>query len=126
MVQEAEKYAEDDTKKREVIDTKNQADSMIYQARKQLSEFSDKLGQDLKDQAEKKASDLEAAIKTWDIEKIKASMKSLQEELMKMGTAMYDQQAADQGKARSSNETQTNNNKSEEEEVIDADFTHKK
>merc|ERR1712139_632832 len=49
MVEEAQKYAEEDTKKRDEIDTKNQADSLIYQARKQLSEFADKLQQDIKD-----------------------------------------------------------------------------
>merc|ERR1711869_37858 len=43
MVQDAEKYAEDDTKKREAVDTKNQAESMVYQTRKQLSDFGDKL-----------------------------------------------------------------------------------
>merc|ERR1712118_339445 len=51
MVEDAQKYAEDDAKKREAIDTKNQADSMVYQTRKQLSEFSEKLGQDLKEHA---------------------------------------------------------------------------
>merc|ERR1711985_27579 len=43
MVQEAEKFAEDDAKKREAIDIKNKADSMVYQTRKQLSEFDEKL-----------------------------------------------------------------------------------
>merc|ERR1711985_84832 len=43
MVQEAEKFAEDDAKKRELVDIKNQADSLVYQARKQVSESADKL-----------------------------------------------------------------------------------
>merc|ERR1712224_571720 len=92
MVQEAQKYAEDDAKNRDEVDTKNQADSMVYQARKQLSEYADKLQEDIKHQVEQKTKALEEAIKTSDVKEIKASMESLQQDLLKMGTAMYDQQ----------------------------------
>merc|ERR1719316_2650077 len=72
MILEAEKYAEDDTKKRELVDTKNQADTIIYQARKQLSESAEKLGQDLKYPVEKAITDLEEAVNAEDVVKMKA------------------------------------------------------
>merc|ERR1712146_197390 len=49
MVKEAEKFAEEDKKKREAIDTKNQGDSLVYQTRKQLVEFNEKIPIDLKE-----------------------------------------------------------------------------
>merc|ERR1712139_394575 len=67
MVVEAESYAEEDQKKREAIDTKNQADSLVYQARKQLSEFADKLQEESKTEVENKISAVEEAIKTDDV-----------------------------------------------------------
>merc|ERR1719316_1062224 len=64
MLVEAEKCAEEDQKQREAIDIKNQADSMIYQTRKQLTEFDNKLSSDLKDKIEIKMKELETSIKT--------------------------------------------------------------
>merc|ERR1739847_255610 len=77
MVLEAEKFAEEDSKKREEIDTKNQAESMVYQTRKQLTEFGDKISNETKEKVENKLKDLDAAIKTDDVSNIKASMDSL-------------------------------------------------
>jgi molecular chaperone DnaK (HSP70) len=126
MLDEAEKYAEDDTKKREAVDVKNQADSIVYQARKQLSESADKLRQDLKEQVLKQTEELEEAIKTDDVTKIKASTESLQKKLMEIGAAMYSQQDAGSDDSQKTNESSDDENKGEEEEVIDADFSYKK
>merc|ERR1711904_35615 len=95
MVQEAESFAEVDKKKRELVDIKNQADSLNYQARKQLSECGDKLPEELKFEVEKKRKELEEDVNTDDISKIQASMDSLQQEVMKMGQAMYSQPGGD-------------------------------
>merc|ERR1712193_313405 len=67
MVQEAESYAEVDKKKRELVDSKNQADSMIYQARKQLSEYHDKLSENTRLEVEKAITELEETAKTDDV-----------------------------------------------------------
>merc|ERR1711881_186039 len=69
MVKEAEKFAEEDKKKREAIDTKNQGDSLVYQTRKQLTEFGEKLPSDLKERVENRIKDLEVAINTDDVTK---------------------------------------------------------
>merc|ERR1711862_35347 len=89
MVEEAEKFAEEDKKKRTEIETKNQADSISYQARKQLSEFGDKLPQEIKEKVEDKLKSLDHAIATNDTANIKTSMDALQQEVMNMGQAMY-------------------------------------
>merc|ERR1712146_592300 len=73
MVNEAERFAEEDSKKREAVDTKNQADSMIYQTRKQLSEFNEKLSTDLKEKIETKLQNLEMAVRADEVTKIKDS-----------------------------------------------------
>jgi molecular chaperone DnaK (HSP70) len=126
MVNEAEKYAEDDTKKREIIDTKNQADSVVYQSRKQLSELAAKLQRDVQDQVEKKIVALEEAIKTDDVKTINTSMDELKQEVMKMGAAMYEPQETDSGETQATKDTQDYREKGEGEGVIDADFTYKK
>merc|ERR1719453_3049141 len=115
MVQEAETFAEEDLKKREYVDTKNQADSMVYQARKQISELGDKIPVDLKDQVEKKIKDLENAIKADQTSEIKVSMENLQQEVMKIGQVMYDKKASPQEKTESA----------EDSSVIDAKFSDK-
>lgn len=93
-MQEAERFAAEDKAKREAVDTKNQADSMVYQTRKQLTEFKDKLPADVSSKVEAKVKDLEEAIKTDDTGKIKAAMDTLQQEVMAMGQAMYSQAGA--------------------------------
>lgn len=89
MVNEAEKFADEDKGKREAIETKNQADSAVYQTRKQLEEFGDKVPADVKTSVEGKITELEEAIKSDDVEAMKAKMEELQQEAMKVGQAMY-------------------------------------
>merc|ERR1712178_163747 len=120
MVQEAEKYAEEDKLKREEIDVKNQSDSMVYQTSKQLSEFGDKLVKDPQDEVTKKGNDLEEAIKSGEITKMKTSMESLQQEVRKRGQAMYNQQDAG-----SSTQQKTNNPSTEQKPQTNNDFTDK-
>jgi len=118
MVQEAEKFAEEDQKQREAIDIKNQADSMIYQTRKQLSEFDDKLSSDLKDKIDIKVKELEALIKTENVTEIKASMDQLQQEVMNMGKVLYDKKTQ-----TTSPGPEPKSETKGQDEVIDAKFT---
>lgn len=69
---------------------------------------------------------MEEAIKTDDVTKIKASMDSLQKQLMEMASTLYSTQEADPEKSQEAKETSSDGNKGEEDEVIDADFTYKK
>merc|ERR1712190_242303 len=80
MVRESEQYAEEDKIKRQAIDTKNQADSLVYQTRKQLTEFNDKIPTDLKERITEKIEKLEEAIKSDNTANIKTAIDSLQTE----------------------------------------------
>ena len=95
MVNNAEKFADEDKEKREAIETKNTADQTVYQTRKQLTEFGEKLPADVKDKVEAKVNALEEAIKTDDTAKIKSAMDEVQQEAMQMGQAMYGQGGAE-------------------------------
>merc|ERR1712159_97438 len=75
MVSEAEKFSEEDKKKREDVDVRNNADSMAYQTEKQLTELGDKVPEDVKEKVNQKLTELKSAVEGGDI----AQMKEAQE-----------------------------------------------
>ena len=99
MMKDAEANADADKEKRDAIDTKNSADSMLYQTKKQLTELSDKIPEDVKSKVEAKLGELEEAINSDNTEKMKAAQEALQQEVMAMGQSMYQQPGADAGAA---------------------------
>lgn len=94
MVREAEKFAQEDKEKREAVDVKNQADSMIYQTEKQLKELGEKVPPAVKDKVEEKLKDLKDVNAGTDTEAIKAAMSTLQQEVMQLGQSLYSQPGA--------------------------------
>ncbi|KAL6755372.1 heat shock protein 70B [Haematococcus lacustris] len=94
MVKEAEKFAGEDKKRREAVDTKNQAESLVYQTEKQLKEFDEKLPADVKASIEGKLKDVRNAVASEDAGRMKSSMDALQQEVIKMGQAVYGQPGA--------------------------------
>ena len=99
MVQEAEANANADKERREKIDRKNQADSLVYQAEKQLTELGDKVPADDKTKAEGLIKDLKEAVAAEDDEKIQTVMPELQQVLYTIGSNMYQQAGAEAGAA---------------------------
>ncbi len=97
MVKEAESHAEQDKERREAIDRKNQADSLVYQAEKQLKELGDKVPEADKTKAEGLIKDLKDALAAEDDEKIKTLMPELQQVLYTIGSSVYQQAGADAG-----------------------------
>ena len=93
MVQEAEANAEEDKKKKEQIEARNQADSLIYSTEKSLGEFGDKIDASEKTSIEQAVSDLKGVLDSDDVEDIKAKTDALAQASMKLGEAMYKQQA---------------------------------
>ena len=91
MVQEAESNAATDKERREAIDRKNQADSLVYQAEKQLTELGDKVPAGDKEKAEGQIKDLKDAIASEDDEKIKTLLPELQQTLYSIGSSVYQQ-----------------------------------
>ena len=122
MVKEAEANAESDKKKRENIDAKNQADSMIHSAEKNLNEFGDKVSDQEKNAIENDIKNLKDAIASDDSEKIKSGLEALTQSSMKLGEAMYKSQQQDA--SQPGGQEQANGDKTSEknEKVVDAEF----
>ncbi|BAZ44089.1 chaperone protein DnaK [Chondrocystis sp. NIES-4102] len=93
MVKEAESNAAADKERREAIDRKNQADSLVYQAEKQLTELGDKVSADDKTKAEGLIKDLKEAVASENDEKIKTLLPELQQTLYTIGSNIYQQSA---------------------------------
>ena len=97
MVDEAELHAEEDGKKRKLIDARNHADSLIYSTEKSMTEHADKLEADLKSQIETAIADLKATLDKEDAEGISAKTQSLMEVSMKLGEAVYKESGGQEG-----------------------------
>jgi chaperone protein DnaK len=124
MVNDAEKNAAEDGKKREEVDTRNQADSMVYQTEKQLTELGDKVPAEMKTKVEGKLTELKDAIASGSVDGMKAAQDSLQQEVMAMGQSMYSQGGgAEGGEAPGAEGEGGAAPESNDDDVVDADFT---
>ncbi len=116
-VKEAEQFAEEDKKRKEEIETKNQADSMVYQTEKMIKDLDGKIGDAEKAEAEAKKEDLKKAIEGGNLEDIKAKMSALETSLHAMSEKLYQQaQAAQQAQGGAQQQAPADDG------VVDADF----
>jgi molecular chaperone DnaK len=99
MVKDAEAHAEEDKKEREKVDTRNQADSLIFQTEKTLSEVGDKVPAAEKEKITAALNDLKEKVKGGDTAAIKASMDALMKSSHKMAEELYKQAQGAQGQA---------------------------
>lgn len=97
MVKEAEAHAAEDAKRKEEVEARNQADSLIYQAEKTVRDFGDKADKNLVDKVNKAVADLKETLKGDNIETIKNKSEELTKPLYELTTAMYEQTAQAQG-----------------------------
>jgi molecular chaperone DnaK len=129
MVKDAEKNAEADRERREKIEVKNQADTLVYQAKKQVAEFGDKVSADDKSKVEGLISSLEEAIAADNTEQMKTLTGELQQSLYAIGTSMY-QQAGAGGAAPGGDDfsggAAPEGGSSGDDDVIDAEFSESK
>jgi molecular chaperone DnaK len=89
MVKDAESHADEDRVKKQAVETKNQAENLVYSTRKSLKEIGDKVDGATRKSIEDAANDLEEAIKGDDVEAIQAKMNTLQEAAYKLSEAAY-------------------------------------
>jgi molecular chaperone DnaK len=102
MTKEAEAHAEEDKKKKEEIEVRNQADTLVYTAERSLKDAEGKVSDDIKKEVTEKLEELKGIKETGSVEDVKAKADSLGESLQKIGAEMYKQQEeADKGKASS-------------------------
>ena len=125
MVNEAERNADADRERREKIDLKNQADSLAYQAEKQIADLGDKVPADDKTKVETLVKDLRDAVAQEDYDKIKSLTNDLQQSLYTIGSSIY-QSAGAEGAPEGEAEAGTTSSSGGEDDVIDADFTETK
>ncbi|KAL7205760.1 hypothetical protein ACSBR2_018647 [Camellia fascicularis] len=127
MVKEAEKFAKEDKEKRDAIDTKNQADSVVYQTEKQLKELGDKVPAPVKEKVEAKLGELKDAISGGSTQTMKDAMAALNQEVMQLGQSLYNQPgAAGPASGGSTGPSESSSGKGPDGDVIDADFTDSK
>lgn len=121
MVKESEKNASEDKERRERIDLKNQSESLCYQSEKQLKELGEKVSKVDQSTIEGLIKQLRESIQSEEIDSMKELNKKLQNELMEIGKKVYSQ---DPSENTSENTSKTKN--SNEDSVIDADFSETK
>ena len=124
MVQDAEKHAEEDKKKKEEVEAKNNADHMIYQTEKLLKESGDKLQPSDKSEIESKVSALKSAIESNNTDNIKKSTDELQASWSKASETLYKQgqQAGGQTEQQSQANETTEDTGRKDKSVVDADY----
>ena len=99
MVREAGDHAEEDRKRREEVETRNQAEALTYQAEKTLKDLGDKVSPEDRAAAEGKVSDVRNALKTESMDVVKQRATELAEVLQRIGTAAYAAAAAEAGES---------------------------
>lgn len=99
MRKDAEAHAEEDRKRKEMIEARNNADNTVYAAEKALREFGDKVPAEIKSEVEAKVADVKKVAQGEDVEAIKAAVQTLGESIQKIGGAVYQGQAAPEGEA---------------------------
>ena len=116
-VKEAEKFADEDRKVKEAVDTKNEAESLLYQSEKTLEEAGDKISAEDKAAAQAEADKLREAINTNDTEKIKAAVESFKKAYYAIAEKLYQANAANGGAQGAGTQN--------EDGSFNADFTEK-
>lgn len=119
MVQDAEKNAEEDKKRREEIDVRNEADQMVFTVEKTLTDLGDNVDESEKAKAEDAKEKLKKALEGTDIEDIRTKKDALQEIVQQLSVKMYEQAAQAQQGAESAEGQSTSN----DDDVVDADYT---
>merc|ERR1712070_171813 len=130
MVDEAKAHAEEDKSKKEAVETRNQADSMVYSTEKSLKEHGDKLDKKDKDNIQKSIDDLKDVLKDENAsaESLKSKLDALNTAAMKLGEIMYkeNQQGAPGDQPKDENKPEkgakAKDSKEDNEDVVDADF----
>lgn len=122
-VKEAEAYAAEDAKRKEEVDTRNEADQMVYQIEKSMNEFGDKVTDADKAAVNPKLEALKEALKGSDVEKIKTAKDELQKAFYDIAGRIYQEQGA-AAQAADVQGTGTNSAQSgSDDNIVDADYT---
>ena len=130
MVDEAKAHADEDKATKDKIETKNKADSMIYQTEKQLKEHGENMSDDIKQPVEDGIAKLKQQLESDDTEAMKATMTEIEQHLMKFGEKIYEQQQQQQAAGAqdaqgaqpdAAQETTDNADNKDDDNIVDAE-----
>jgi molecular chaperone DnaK len=119
MVKDAEANADADKTRKELVETRNQGESLLHSTRKSLEEHGDKVDASTVEVIELAANALEEALKTDEVGKIKGAVQNLTEAAMKLGEAIYKAEQEKSGEADASPEDEP---RDVDDDIVDADF----
>ncbi len=123
MQEDAEAHAEEDQKRKEQVETKNQADAMIYSTEKSLRDLGDKVDAETKTKVEKEIESLKKKMEGDDIAAIKQGLESLTQASHKLAEMMYSQAGQEpSGGSEAGAEEASSGKKGEDDDVVDADY----
>ncbi|NLM26446.1 MAG: molecular chaperone DnaK [Firmicutes bacterium] len=120
MVKDAEAHAEEDKKRRELIELRNQADNAIYSVEKTINELGDKVTEEEKTKINQAKEELQKASEGEDIEELKTKLEAFNQVLHQMSAKLYEQA---QAQAQAQGNTEASGQTTAEEDVVDAEFT---
>ena len=122
MKQDAEAYSEEDRRRKEEVELRNQADSLVYTAEKTVREAGDKMPADVRQTIEERTKNLRDALAGHDGDQVKGSLESLSEAMQKAGSAVYGEPGAGAEAATPSDEPPSDKKSSTEEETVEGEF----
>ena len=127
MINDAEQFADEDKSKRESVEVKNQAETLIYSTENSVSELGDKLPEEDKTKIEACTEQLKKSVESDDIEAIKSDIEALSQASHKMAEMLYSQQqekqeGQDPGDGSDQQSDSEENSGKEDEDIVDADF----
>jgi len=125
MVQDAEANAEEDAKKKQVIESKNEIDSLIYSSEKSLKDNAEKIDEETKKELEKAIEEARLVKDSDDLDELKAKTEALSQASMKVGQAIYGQQQQQEGGDEAGTADGAKDEK-KDDNTVDADFEEKK
>ncbi len=114
MREEAEKFAEEDKKRKETVEVKNNAEAVVYSTEKILEEYGDKIDKSIKEKVENGIKELKEALGSDDTDKIKRKLDELNKLAQEIGASMY--------KNVNTDKTETTEKEEKNEDVVDADY----
>ena len=123
MVQDAERFAEDDKKRRAAAEAKNNAESLIHTTERQLAEHGDKVDASLKSEIEAAVAEAKAAVESGDTDATNEKAQALAQVAMKLGQAIYEKEQAQQASPGPDQGAAQGAEAGGGEEVVDAEFS---
>ncbi len=122
MVNEAEKFAEEDRKSKELAESRNQADTLAYSAEKALKDLGDKVDAGKAEEVKKAVEELRAAAQGEDLDKIKAATETMNSHMHELSAKLYEQQAESGQSEAAGTEAPGEGESGDNEDVVDADY----